>query len=153
MSSGGCRPCGSRRSAMGRGRRSFPSRTCCAFAWGGRSEPGPGVETPVCTYETHPPTAWVPGGLGRRVLDRGIAVRYSGEWSRRRRVVDHVDRFGVSMDPELLTAFDQLTRRRGYKSRSEAIRDIVRNALVEEEWREGDQPVIGTVTLVYDHDS
>src|SRR5438445_9781587 len=67
--------------------------------------------------------------------------------------VDHVDRFGVSMDPELLTAFDQLTRRRGYKSRSEAIRDIVRNALVEEEWREGDQPVIGTVTLVYDHDS
>jgi CopG family transcriptional regulator, nickel-responsive regulator len=67
--------------------------------------------------------------------------------------VDHVDRFGVSMDPELLAAFDQLTRRRGYKSRSEAIRDIVRRALVEDEWRDGDRPVIGTVTLVYDHDS
>ena len=67
--------------------------------------------------------------------------------------MDHVDRFGVSMDPELLAAFDQLTRRRGYKSRSEAIRDIVRHALVEDEWRDGDRPVIGTVTLVYDHDS
>jgi CopG family nickel-responsive transcriptional regulator len=57
------------------------------------------------------------------------------------------------MDPELLSAFDQLRRRRGYKSRSEAIRDIVRHALVEEEWQDGDQSVIGTVTLVYDHDS
>jgi metal-responsive CopG/Arc/MetJ family transcriptional regulator len=37
------------------------------------------------------------------------------------------------MDPELLAAFDRLRRRRGYKSRSEAIRDIIRHALVEEE--------------------
>jgi metal-responsive CopG/Arc/MetJ family transcriptional regulator len=48
-------------------------------------------------------------------------------------IVDHVDRFGVSMDPELLAAFDRLRRRRGYKSRSKAIRDIIRHALVEEE--------------------
>jgi CopG family nickel-responsive transcriptional regulator len=64
-----------------------------------------------------------------------------------------VDRFGVSMDPELLRAFDRLIERKGYRSRSEAIRDIVRNALVEEEWRGGDEYVVGTVTLVYDHDS
>jgi CopG family nickel-responsive transcriptional regulator len=67
--------------------------------------------------------------------------------------MDGVDRFGVSMDPELLAAFDRLRRQRGYRNRSEAIRDIVRNALVEEEWRDADHPVIGTVTLVYDHDS
>jgi CopG family transcriptional regulator, nickel-responsive regulator len=64
-----------------------------------------------------------------------------------------VDRFGVSMDPELLRAFDRLIERKGYRSRSEAIRDIVRNALVEEEWRSGAEFVVGTVTLVYDHDS
>jgi CopG family nickel-responsive transcriptional regulator len=65
--------------------------------------------------------------------------------------VDQVERFGVSMPPDLLHAFDALLRRRGYQSRSEAIRDIVRSALVEDEWDQVDQPVIGTVTLVYDH--
>lgn len=65
--------------------------------------------------------------------------------------MDRVSRFGVSMEPELLTAFDALAERRGYANRSEAIRDLVRAALVEEEWAEGDRPVIGTVTLAYDH--
>jgi CopG family nickel-responsive transcriptional regulator len=57
------------------------------------------------------------------------------------------------MDPSLLHSFDQLIRRKGYRSRSEAIRDIVREKLVEEEWQDGDHLVVGTVTLVYDHDS
>jgi len=65
--------------------------------------------------------------------------------------LDRVNRFGVSMEPELLRAFDELSRRRGYASRSEAIRDIVRGVLVEEEWADAAHPVIGTVTLVYDH--
>jgi CopG family nickel-responsive transcriptional regulator len=65
--------------------------------------------------------------------------------------MDRVYRFGVSMEPELLAAFDELSRRRGYTSRSEAIRHIVRGVLVEEEWADADREVIGTVTLVYDH--
>jgi CopG family nickel-responsive transcriptional regulator len=59
-------------------------------------------------------------------------------------------RFGVSMDPELLRRFDRLCRRRKYRNRSEALRDLARDALVREEW-EGDDEIVGTITLVYDH--
>ncbi|NCO38657.1 MAG: nickel-responsive transcriptional regulator NikR [Armatimonadetes bacterium CG_4_10_14_3_um_filter_66_18] len=62
-----------------------------------------------------------------------------------------VERFGVSMSPELLKAFDARIRQKGYANRSEAIRDIVRNYLVEAQWQEEKQTVVGTVTLVYDH--
>lgn len=59
-------------------------------------------------------------------------------------------RFGVSMDEELLARFDQLCKRRNYKNRSEALRDLAREALVRDEWR-GDAEIVGTITLVYDH--
>lgn len=62
-----------------------------------------------------------------------------------------VERFGVSMEKELLSGFDGLIRRRGYQSRSEAIRDLVRRELVKEEWSEPGREVVGTVTLVYEH--
>ncbi len=60
-------------------------------------------------------------------------------------------RFGVSIDQELLDAFDQKIVSRGYANRSEAIRDLIRNQLVEMEWSHDDQEVAGTITLVYDH--
>jgi CopG family nickel-responsive transcriptional regulator len=63
-----------------------------------------------------------------------------------------LERFGVSMEDELLTSFDRLIARKGYSSRSEAIRDLVRRELVEEEWTDPAAEVIGTVTLVYDHE-
>ena len=63
-----------------------------------------------------------------------------------------LERFGVSMEDELLKVFDDLVARRGYTSRSEAIRDLVRRELVEEEWADPETEVIGTVTLVYDHE-
>ena len=62
-----------------------------------------------------------------------------------------VTRFGISMDPELLEKFDRLIQQRGYANRSEAIRDLVREHLVEKEWEEVKGEVVGTVTLVYDH--
>lgn len=65
--------------------------------------------------------------------------------------MDLVERFGVSMSPSLLQAFDKLVESRGYKNRSEAIRDMVRDALVEAEWEDQDVEVVGTVTIVYDH--
>ena len=60
-------------------------------------------------------------------------------------------RFGISIDERLLKRFDQLITDKGYVNRSEAIRDLIRNALVEEQWARGDEETVGTVTLVYDH--
>jgi CopG family nickel-responsive transcriptional regulator len=60
-------------------------------------------------------------------------------------------RFGISMDQRLLDQFDELIGRKGYKNRSEAIRDLIRNTLVEDLWTRPDEEAVGTVTLVYDH--
>ena len=60
-------------------------------------------------------------------------------------------RFGVSLPQELTRAFDALIRGKGYRNRSEAVRDIMRDYLVEEQWQSERGEVVGTITLVYDH--
>lgn len=60
-------------------------------------------------------------------------------------------RFGVSIDERLLQRFDALVAEMSYVNRSEALSDLIRNALVEDQWKAGDTEAIGTVTLVYDH--
>jgi CopG family transcriptional regulator, nickel-responsive regulator len=63
-------------------------------------------------------------------------------------------RFGVSADDELLESFDSLTAKQGYKTRSEAICDLMRDALVRsrvETEPEGKTEVLGSLSLVYDH--
>ncbi|AMV73376.1 nickel-responsive transcriptional regulator NikR [Desulfuromonas carbonis] len=60
-------------------------------------------------------------------------------------------RFGISIDQRLLDRFDSLLTTKGYVNRSEAIRDLIRAALVEEDWARDDKEMVGTVTLVYDH--
>jgi CopG family nickel-responsive transcriptional regulator len=65
--------------------------------------------------------------------------------------MENVTRIGVSLEPELLKDFDVLVEGRGYTTRSEAIRDLIRNALVEEKWKDLDSNVVGTITLVYEH--
>ena len=60
-------------------------------------------------------------------------------------------RFGVSMDSTLLKKFDAFIQRRGYAKRSEAIRDLVREALIREKWDNTDSEVVGTITIIYDH--
>jgi len=61
-------------------------------------------------------------------------------------------RFGISLDQRLLVSFDQLITSKGYINRSEAIRDLIRSALVEDQVEKADAvQAIGTVTLVYDH--
>jgi len=62
-----------------------------------------------------------------------------------------LERFGVSMEYDLLAAFDRVIKAKGYPSRSEALRDLVRDLLVRERWEHGNQPVVGSITLVYDH--
>ena len=59
-------------------------------------------------------------------------------------------RFGVSIPSRLLERFDELVDEKKYGNRSEAIRDLIRQFLVEEEWN-SDEETMGTVTLVYDH--
>lgn len=65
--------------------------------------------------------------------------------------MSELTRFGISMDGKLLASFDALMERKGYGNRSEAIRDLVRSALVEDQWVSGDEEMVGTVTIVYDH--
>jgi CopG family nickel-responsive transcriptional regulator len=60
-------------------------------------------------------------------------------------------RFGVSIPDSLLENFDRLIARKGYQNRSEAIRDLIRDSLVTEEWREGKKEMVGTISLVYSH--
>lgn len=60
-------------------------------------------------------------------------------------------RFGVSMNDTLLEGLDELVRRRHYPNRSEAIRNLVRSALVEEEWHKSRGEVIGVLVIVFDH--
>lgn len=61
-------------------------------------------------------------------------------------------RFGVAMDEDLLGKFDDLVARRGNGgNRSEAVRDLVRDALVDAEWEGCSDEIVGTITMVFDH--
>jgi CopG family transcriptional regulator, nickel-responsive regulator len=59
-------------------------------------------------------------------------------------------RFGVSLEKSLLERFDDLIRGKQYINRSEALRDMIRRELVQQEWQGGGD-VAGAITLVYDH--
>src|SRR5579872_3935512 len=62
-----------------------------------------------------------------------------------------LSRIGVAIDSDLLHQFDRLIGKRGYTNRSEAFRDLIRDALVEQAWEAPESHVVGTVTLVYNH--
>ena len=66
-----------------------------------------------------------------------------------------IERIGISLEPDLLAQFDRLIAEQGYENRSEAIRDLIRDALVQREWSRsaGNEERVAVVTLVYDHDS
>jgi len=66
-----------------------------------------------------------------------------------------LERVGISLEDSLLKKFDRLIERRGYQNRSEAIRDLIRDQLVQEDWSEkqGSGEKVAVVTIVYDHDS
>jgi CopG family nickel-responsive transcriptional regulator len=63
----------------------------------------------------------------------------------------HIDRFSVSLDTELLAAFDRHIASKGYQNRSEAIRDMIRDSLVTSRRLEGDEPITAILTTVCDH--
>jgi len=63
-----------------------------------------------------------------------------------------IKRFGVSIEKDLLEVFDKIIEEKGYNSRSEAIRDIIRDYIVREKWNIKKEKVIGSISLVYEHD-
>jgi len=61
-------------------------------------------------------------------------------------------RIGVSLPEKLLSRFDEMILQRGYSSRSEGIRDAIRNYIVHYEWMSDVQGErVGVITLVYSH--
>ena len=64
---------------------------------------------------------------------------------------DELNRFTVSMPESLLHERDTRIVSRGYASRSELVRDLIRKEMVHDDWEAGDQEMIGVLTLSYDH--
>jgi len=61
-----------------------------------------------------------------------------------------VARVGVSLEPDLLRKFDERRKAKKYGNRSEAIRDLIREDLVKDEWQDNKE-IAGAITLIYDH--
>lgn len=62
-----------------------------------------------------------------------------------------VERIGVSLEGPLLKELDGLVAEKGYSSRSEALRELIRRGLVHRRIEAGGR-VVGTITIVYRHD-
>ncbi len=60
-------------------------------------------------------------------------------------------RFGVSLPLEVVMKFDRIIKNKKYENRSKVIGDLIRNFIVEEQWKTGNAISIGTINLVYDH--
>ncbi len=64
---------------------------------------------------------------------------------------DKIARFSVSLPESLLDELDEMVRRRGYQSRSQAVAALARDGLLEHATQLGTATVAGTISLVYDH--
>ena len=65
--------------------------------------------------------------------------------------MDKIIRFSVSLPDALLGALDDNVIKKGYASRSEFIRDLIREQITEEKWAGAEEEVMGVLTLIYDH--
>jgi CopG family transcriptional regulator, nickel-responsive regulator len=61
-------------------------------------------------------------------------------------------RTGVSIEEDLLEKFDRRIAARGYKNRSEALRDLIRDSLVADDVHRN-KPIVATLSMIYDHHS
>ncbi len=91
------------------------------------------------------------GYAGKRRLYQRGEREFAPRPKIREKKMSDITRFGISINDRLLARFDRLIAEKGYVNRSEAIRDLIRNALVEEDWGKEDSEAVGTVSLVYDH--
>ncbi|MBN2368006.1 nickel-responsive transcriptional regulator NikR [Candidatus Woesearchaeota archaeon] len=65
--------------------------------------------------------------------------------------MENIIRKGIAFNPEQLNQFDILSKDKGYKNRSEAIRDLIRKEIVEESSTDPETFMVGSLTLIYDH--
>ncbi len=65
--------------------------------------------------------------------------------------MSELTRFSVSLEADLLEAFDEYVRDGAFATRSEAIRQLLRQTLTRDAFDADDTPVTATLTLVYDH--
>lgn len=64
-----------------------------------------------------------------------------------------LERLSFTIERPLLERLEKLREKAGYENRSEYLRDLIRDRLVKEIWdTDPEREVVGTVTLVYDHD-
>lgn len=61
-----------------------------------------------------------------------------------------VKRFGVSLEEDLLRSLDKFVSQKHFSNRSQAIRYLIKNHLIEKKW-ESDQIVAGVIVIAYDH--
>lgn len=64
---------------------------------------------------------------------------------------EHTVRFTVSLPSQLLAELDSRLDRQGYSSRSEFVRDLIREKIVDEKWTDPKAEVVGVLTISYDH--
>ncbi len=63
-----------------------------------------------------------------------------------------LERFTVSLDGDLAAAFERLIAERGYKNRSEAVRDLLRGELERSrQTAEGEGHCVANLSYVYNH--
>ena len=74
-------------------------------------------------------------------------------WPSAQTYMGMLSRIGVAIDSALLKRFDAFIASQGYTNRSEAFRDLIRDRLVKATVHDPRAPVVGTVTLIYDHHS
>jgi len=65
--------------------------------------------------------------------------------------MEHIQRIGISLEEDLLLRFNKLIARKGYSSRSEAIRDLIREKLSDEQLTDSKTEALAAVFVVYDH--
>ena len=65
--------------------------------------------------------------------------------------MSELTRISISLEANLLEAFDRRNEGKGYATRSEAIRDLIRDRLILEEVEQAEGEQVAVVTLVYDH--
>ncbi len=60
-------------------------------------------------------------------------------------------RFTISLPENLLGELDTRVIGKGYASRSEFVRDLIRDQMVGDKWKAGKSKVVGVLTIIYDH--
>ena len=78
-------------------------------------------------------------------MKKGRAVKRG-----RAELENNLKRFGISLPAELLRRFDALLVKKNQANRSLAVADLIREALVQDEWSEGKGEQVATVTLLYE---